>query len=119
MNDKKQGTWRVTQGNGRQYLVHTFAKAGVAQTCGYTVERLDEAPSAGEAERVQIADATSEIEAMARPHFERWTVWKLLPPVEPCPRFKGSYKDNLTAHLWVAYRDGYAQSSQSHMATCS
>jgi hypothetical protein len=40
MSEKKEGTWRVTQGNGREYLVHTENKARVASNCGYTVERI-------------------------------------------------------------------------------
>lgn len=44
MSEQKEGTWRVTQGNGREYLVHTAAKARIATNCGYTVERIDDVP---------------------------------------------------------------------------
>jgi hypothetical protein len=35
-----EGEWLVTQGNGRQYTVHSSAKARIAQNCGYTVEEI-------------------------------------------------------------------------------
>lgn len=46
MSDQKEGTWRVVQPNGREYLVHTQKKAAVAMSCGYTVERIDDAETA-------------------------------------------------------------------------
>lgn len=38
---KIEGTWRITQPNGKQFLVHSSAKVGIAIKCGYDVERLD------------------------------------------------------------------------------
>jgi hypothetical protein len=35
-----EGTWLITQGNGRQYTVHSSAKAEIARNCGYTVEEI-------------------------------------------------------------------------------
>jgi BMFP domain-containing protein YqiC len=35
-----EGTWLITQGNGRQYTVHSSAKASIARKCGYTVEEI-------------------------------------------------------------------------------
>jgi hypothetical protein len=35
-----EGTWLITQGNGRQYTVHSSAKANIARDCGYTVEEI-------------------------------------------------------------------------------
>jgi hypothetical protein len=35
-----EGTWRITQPNGRQFLVHSGLKAGLAMSFGYTVELL-------------------------------------------------------------------------------
>jgi len=49
------------------------------------------------------------IEGKARVRFEPWAESKMLPPLELCPDFPGSYKDNLTGHLWIGYRDGYLQ----------
>jgi hypothetical protein len=37
MSDQKEGTWRVVQPNGREYLVHTAAKARIAMNCDYEV----------------------------------------------------------------------------------
>ncbi|WP_224016218.1 hypothetical protein [Paraburkholderia tropica] len=50
-------------------------------------------------------------EQRARARFEPYAVEKLLPPLEPSPQFEGHYKDALTGHLWVAYRDGYVQAT--------
>jgi hypothetical protein len=35
-----EGEWLVTQGNGRQYTVHSGAKAEIARECGYMVEEI-------------------------------------------------------------------------------
>jgi hypothetical protein len=35
-----EGTWRVTQPNGRQFLVHIEAKVLIALRCGYTVNEI-------------------------------------------------------------------------------
>ncbi|MFP3609239.1 hypothetical protein SB778_03880 [Paraburkholderia sp. SIMBA_050] len=35
-----EGAWRVTMGNGRQFLVHSSAKVRIALSCGYTVEQI-------------------------------------------------------------------------------
>jgi hypothetical protein len=35
-----EGEWLITQPNGRQYVVHSSAKASIACKCGYTVEEI-------------------------------------------------------------------------------
>jgi hypothetical protein len=35
-----EGTWLITQPNGRSYTVHSSAKASIARKCGYTVEEI-------------------------------------------------------------------------------
>jgi hypothetical protein len=35
-----EGEWLITQPNGRQYVVHSSAKASIARKCGYTVEEI-------------------------------------------------------------------------------
>ncbi|MEZ2310812.1 hypothetical protein AB6809_29630 [Paraburkholderia sp. RCC_158] len=55
----------MTQGNRREYPVHTENKARVASNCGYTVERIDDAPAAESAAPAscahRIVDARNEI----------------------------------------------------------
>jgi hypothetical protein len=68
---------------------------------------------AGEIRRAaaQPAQSDADVETKARANFEVFAVEKFLPPLERSERFPTHYKDDLTSHLWTAYRDGYKQAT--------